>query len=289
MIKKYLQVFNYETNKDGWFNYDFNNDNLFWFSIKSLKARDFNDFVQQVFEVLWHRTDENLTLIREKIQIDIAKLFNDSFNDLEREIVSLLGVQNSPLLSKAIKDCSTETQTVISRISSWFKRSGTITSDFKLNNLIDIVMEYANKSNPHKKINLERDLNFDNKIKGEYLTHFADLLRIFMENILKHSDESSTIINSKIITNQHNDNYLCITIENDITNKNSLDALKNVWNSNIIDVNKLLNEGKSGYHKAYKILTYDLRIRSNYLNTKISESEDKFAVSLFINVKELLV
>lgn len=286
LIKKYLQVYDAESNKDGWFNYDFEDDTLFWFSIASLKSRDFNHFAQQVFEILWDRTDSNLNLIREKIQNNIANDFNSLFDKLEKDIDSLLGSYHSQPLVNSIKACSTETQTVITRISSWFKRSGTAASDFQIENLIDIVMEYTNKTHPNKRINLSRELNHNCKLKGEYLTHFADLLRIFTENILKHSDEKAMIIDAKIIVNRTED-VLEIKIENAVTNKQSIESLKSLWVNKKMDISKLLNEGKSGYHKAYKILQSDLLNEDNYLFTSLNEEEDLFSVTMNINLNNL--
>ena len=284
LIKKYLQVYNLNTNPEGWFNYDFQDENLFWFSIKALKTRDFGEFANEVFEILWERTDVNLQAIREQIQVKISQQFNEQFDTLERDVSTIIGVSNSQHFIKAVKDCSTETQNVIKRISSWFKRSGTATSDFQLDTLIDIVMEYCNKSHPHQKVNLERKLEFNCTIKGEFYTHFADLFRIFFENILKHADEKAIIIDARILT-QLEGELLKVCIQNVITKKESVDALKTVWNEKTMNIAKLKEEGKSGYHKAYKILNSDLKNETNVLATSVEENQ--FAVLLTINVTDI--
>ncbi len=288
LIKKYLQVFDPILNPDGWFNYDFNDDELFWFSFKALKSRDFAHFAQEVFEILWDKTDSNLNLIRNKIQNEISMKFNELFDKLERDVVDLLGPYKHQPLVNSIKSCSTDTLNVITRISSWFKRSGTSASDFQLDNLIDIVMEYTNKTNSNKKIHLLREVNYSEKIRGEYLTHFADLFRIFTENIIKHADEKIAVIAAKIVVNSNNNNELVIQISNDISNKDSLHALKNVWKNMTIDISKLSSEGKSGYHKAFKIIKSDLKNENNKLATQISEDEEQFIVKMYISLKELI-
>lgn len=284
LIKTHLQVYDEKNNKEGWFMYDFDDDVLFWHSIKSLNSIDYAHFVQQVFEILWDRTDENLTIIREKIQTNILLQFNELFDQLESDLINKLGPETSQLIVSAIKACSTETQTVITRISSWFKRSGTSASDFQLENVIDIVMGYTDKN---KRINLIKSIECNCIIKGIYLKHFADLLWIFTENILKHADDISTRINSKISTSRAND-ILEIKIENEITNKLSLDTLKTIWVNKKIDITKLINEGKSGYHKAYKILKYDLLNEDNNLTTDLNEEDNIFGVTLRINLNKLL-
>lgn len=288
LIQEHLQVYDPIVKINGWFNYDFEDEDLFWFSISALHSRDFNHFAQQVFEILWARTDTNLELIRGKIQNEIAQSFNDLFNRFEKDILDLYNSNKSMLLINSLKACSTETQAVIMRISSWFKRSGTTASDFFLDYVIDIVIEHANKTHSNKKVQLEKDIKCNCKISGEYLTHFADLLRIFIENILKHAGDQFFVIPTKIKTELIKNDYISIVIENQITNKDSLDALKNTWTQGKMDITKLSSEGKSGYHKANKILKYDLKCEDNKFCTDINETEDKFSVSMFINTNVLL-
>lgn len=288
LIKKHLQVYRPEINDEGWFNYEFDETELWYHSIVAIKSENFQDFVQGIFGVLWHRTDENLELIRENIQNNILNQFNTYFDELERQIIQQLGEQNSEPIRKSIKDCSTETQTVIQKISRWFKRSEIKAADFKLSELINIVAEYTSKSSWQKRLLLTREIHFDCNLKGTYKTHFADLIRIFLENIIKHSSENAFELKCKISAVLEEENNLIINIENEITDKNSIEALRSIWNGNTPDTDKLLNEGKSGYHKAFKILTSDLRCSKNQcLKTSISEDENLFSVILSIDIKDL--
>jgi hypothetical protein len=285
LITSNLQVYDKENNINGWFNYDFDQNELFWHSVASFNLSEYPDFVGRIFEILWERTDENLTVIREKILGDILDKFNELFNELEGELIRRLGQDKMHDLISSIKNCSTETQVVIKRISSWFKRSGTSASDFELENLIDIVVGYTDKS---KKINLEKTIDCNCKIKGTYLKHFADLLWIFTENILKHSEEKALRIKAKISTSKEDEN-LMIKIENEITNKRSVEAIKKLSvNEHEIDTNKLISEGKSGYHKASKILKYDLMNVGNNFNSSSDENDELYIVNLKINLSQLL-
>lgn len=288
LIKINLQVYKPEINEDGWFHYEFDPNELWYHSIASIKSESFEGFVQGIFAVLWQRTDENLEFIREKIQNDILNQFNTYFDEFEREITYQLGEQNSEPIKKSIKDCSTEIQTVIQKISRWFKRSEIKAADFKLSDLINIVAEYATKSSWQKRLQLTREIHFDSNIKGEYKTHFADLIRIFLENVIKHSGDNAFDLDCKITSQIEQENILKISIENTITDKNSIDALRSIWNGNTPDTDKLINEGKSGYHKAFKILTSDLKCSKNgCLKTSISDDEKLFSVLLSIDIKDL--
>lgn len=288
LIKKHLQVYKPEINEEGWFKYEFDYNELWLHSFFAIKTKNFEEFVDGIFKVLWQRTDENLEFIREKIQSDVLNQFNAYFDELERQIISQLGEQNSEPIRKSIKDCSTEIQTVIQKISRWFKRSEIKAADFKLSELINIVAEYTSKSSWQKRLHLTREINFDCSLKGEYKTHFADLIRIFLENIIKHSNENDFDLKCKISSELEQDNILKITIQNDITDKNSISELKSVWQGNSLDIEKLLSERKSGYHKAFKILTSDLRCSKNEcLRTSITDDEKLFSVLLSIDIKDL--
>jgi len=290
LIKKHLQVFKPGINEEGWFNYEFDANTLWYHSIASIRCENFTEFIQQVFAVLWEKTDENLSLIRGKIQNEILDQFNVQFNELELNISNQFGQNSYSQLIKSIKDCSTEVQTVMQKISRWFKRSEVKVSNFQLSELVDIISEYTNKSNPYKKLNLTKELSFDCEIKGEYKTHFADLLRIFLENIIKHSDEDVDEIICKISTSKGGNNSLILEIENEITDLEKLKSLKNIWQGDKLDTKKLLSEGKSGYHKAFKILTYDLKCPANdCLNTSICDENNLFRVTVNIDVNGVSV
>ena len=284
LIKKYLQVYDSIKNPDGWFNYEFDETELFLYSLEATKKKDYSQFVKRVFEVLWARTDTNLIEIRKNIEHETAKSFNELFDRLESSIMEISAYGTQEMIT-AIKACSTDIQNVIQKISNWFKRSGTQTSDFKLDNLIDIVFEHVNKSYPNRRISLHREISFDETIKGEYYTHFADLFRIFLENILKHSDESVNEIPSavKITTDESSMN---VQISNHIASRRSIEALKGSVNGQNMNLDKLFNEGKSGYHKAMKILTFDLGNEDNQLFTAIKN--DEFIVVFAIQYKELV-
>jgi hypothetical protein len=287
LIKRYLQVKDDNTHKDAWFDYNFEDDDLYWFSIRAaLKTKDFNQFAKDVFEILWDKTDTNLNLIRGKIQNEIAQDFNNLFDRLEMDMVELLDQESAQSIVTEIKACSTETQTVIQRISSWFKRSGTQTSDFRLDNLVDIVMEHVNKTHPLKRILLVREFNFNCVIKGEFYTHFADLLRIFLENILKHSGDNAIGIDAKIVVTGTTE-ALTISIENSVTNYLSIESLKSRTTQREMNMAILLGEKNSGFYKADKILTSDFKNEDNQLWWQLRENETKFVIGAEINLKEI--
>ena len=288
LIKKHLQVYKPEVNEEGWFNYQFGRSDLWYHSISSVGCTSFEDFVNDAFVVLWKRTDQNLAMIRTKIESETLAQFNKCFDDLEINITGMLGSgQGDPLL-KAVKDCSTEVHTVTKKISRWFKRSEMKAADFNLAELIDIVHEYTNKSSWYKRLRLKKSLAFDCSIAGDYKVHFADLIRIFLENILKHSSTDVIEIGCEILTSQE-EGLLIIEVKNEITDESSIDLLRNIWKEGELDLVKLLGERKSGYQKAFKILTSDLKCDSKTcLSTRISDDNKTFSVRLAIDLNNVI-
>ena len=289
LIKKHLQVFKHEINEEGWFNYDFTTEELFLEPFIAIKnSSDFEDFIRGVFEILWIRTDQNLENIRDKINSDILGKFNTYFNELELKLTTQFGsVTAAHEIIKAIKDCSTEVQVVIQKISRWFKRSEIKASDFRLDDLVALIIESTNKTSYSKKLSVEQSIDVDILIKGEYKTHLADLLRIFFENIIKHSNDKLRLIKSSI-TAFEKANRLIIKIQNEIENIHELETLENLWNSYDIEVSKLRSEGKSGYPKAFKILKSDLKSPAkDNLTTNIIRDDCVFEVIIKINIDNL--
>lgn len=285
LIKKHLQVKDEVKNPDGWFNYNFTDDELFWHSVTSAaQVSDFNSFVKRIFEILWLKTDENLKSIRDKIQTTVADGFNQLFTDLEKDISTILSKQSALELTTGIKACSTEVQATVMRISNWFKRSGTQLVNFKLGDLIDVVVGYTDKYN---RLKITKDIDFKQLVKGEFYSHVADLLRIFIENILKHSDNQAGDIEVTISTKTDN-NVLHLSISNYITDLEKVEHLRTVSNHKKMDLDQLLSENKSGYHKAYKILTSDLKNESNRFGTNVIDEHNLFQVHTFIDYTELI-
>jgi hypothetical protein len=285
LIKKHLQVKDKLKSPEGWFDYAFDEKFLLIYSTRSFNKDDFGDFVKSIFDLLWERTDDNLNTIREKIQTVVANQFDDLFNKLESDIVENLpfGETDRSIIT-AIKSCSTDVQMAVQRISNWFKRSGSQISDFKLEDLIDIVVNYSDKS---KRLTLTKDIQFEHIIKGEYYTHFADLLRIFIENILKHSNEYVTNIRTNISIKSH-EGLMSIVVTNEITKMESIDALAEAKEDRKININKLIDEGKSGFHKALKILQSDLKNEKNAFGTVTALEKNEFNVYSKIYFQDLI-
>lgn len=282
MVKEHLQIRSKEGHPEGWFDYDFASEELIVASLIGLKASTLQELVEVVFGMLWARTDSNLTRIRKKISVDFADQLNTEFNELEIEVDRLLGVNYAGPLTAAIKACSTDVQGAIHRVASWFTRSGSVVTDMDLAHLVDIVIEQTNKTYSTRRIEVERDVENPCLIRGEYLTHMSDLLRIFLENILKHTVSNQPRISARLSANV-TDNVLTVRIENDVSTAAGASGVGGAA-SEEVEVGRVFTEGKSGHYKARKILASDLRDERNALTVGLSEDGLRYVVSIRVNL-----
>lgn len=284
IIKENIQIKLDDENQNGWFDYEFEKSFLINYAIELSYEKNYKDFCKKILEILWQRTEINLEAIRFTLQDEIKARFIQTINDFEQQLTFDIGKQNLPEVFTRVLSCSTNIENKIDKISSWFKRSGTIKSDFKLNFLIEILFNSIPKRHINKKLNLTVTNEFQKVIKGEFYDHFADVLTIFIDNIFIHSIKDIIECKIELVTKE---NFLEIIIENDGVDKKS--SLPTSQFGDIIQINstKLFTEGKSGLSKAVKTIKDDLK---NELNEVFIKSENgRFRATLLIYYNDLVV
>lgn len=284
LLKKNLQIQLDEENKEGWFDYYFDDITLTLHSINLRETKDYQEFIRKIIEILWHRTDENLENIRKKIQRDVKNSFNEALSNCSSELRQKLPYTSIPDVYTNITTCSTEVQNTIDRIASWFNRSGSQTSDFNFNKVINIVLEKIKQSSRH--LNLTLKIQNDITLKGEFYSHIADLFRIFLDNALTHSIQSINIIGCEININIL-DNWAEIKIINENPDPDKIGDLGK-QNEQKINIKKISSEDKSGLHKASKIIKSDLKFEGNECFRSIDE-KGRYCVDMKINIENLVL
>lgn len=284
IIKENIQIKLNDENPKGWFDYEFTYEELDGHSVTLFYEDDYKKFCKKVLDILWERTDENLQEIRHLLLTDVKPQFIDIINNFESDVYKLLGKNKMSEIFTAISLCSTNIQNKIEKIATWFKRSGKTHSDFKLNFLINIICTNVQKSYPLKNLTLSGNCDFCETIKGEYYEHFNDFIRIFVDNMLKHSINSN--INSNISIKTFEKHFEMI-LENDSPNSDYDIPVEDSIYGTRLDGIKLITEGKSGLVKAVKTIKDDLKNDNNqifFLPTK-----DKFKVTIIIHYTDLIV
>lgn len=284
IIKENIQIKFENEHPNGWFDYDFGNDDIADYAVDLYYEDGYRKFCEKALNILWKRTEENLELIRISLLNNIKPQFISTINEFESDLNRILGKDNMQEIFTSISNCSTNIQLKIDKISTWFKRSGKTHSDFKINFLVDIICKNVQKSYPNKSLQVNFQNDFCNSIKGEFYEHFNDFIRIFVDNMLKHSVNNIVVCNIFIRTFG---DYFEMQFENDSGIMNYEIISENSDYGIQIDGIKLITEGKSGLVKAVKTVKDDLKNEDNeiyFLPTK-----NKFKVTVKIHYSELIV
>lgn len=301
-VKKNLQIKLDDENPEGWFNYNFHNElidqnyntnnlSMTEFYLKVKGNDDFNYFVDSCFELLWKKTDLNLKEIKENLKRDTINKFEGIIENLEVNLLKLINKNDLPELFQNITTSRVNVQNDINRIARWFNRSGTQIKDFKINKVVEITKENTNKhyEGKNKSIILTENIDADILIKGEYLPYLIDLMKIFFDNILKHTNQINGAVPTEIeIKINEKDNLLYLNIQNDLFGdiESEKENIENYLNKFEADVKKALAEINSGFHKAIRILKSDLGAKDNEI--KIGTNDyDKFYIKCIINTNNL--
>ncbi len=286
IIKNNIQIKIQGENEEGWFDYDFYYNELENFAVELYYEDNYKDFSKRVLDILWSRTDVNLESIRNTLQNEIKFHFTDILNNFESKLHVIFGsTENFPQIFTSLSSCSTEIQRKIDKIATWFKRSGSTHSNFRLEPLIRIICKNVQRNYPLKDLTLSLESSFEKEIKGEYYQHFNDFLRIFVDNMLKHSIENDINCN---VTIKKDQDLLNIILENNCPNEEVDIPLTKVGDGVAqLDLIKLVTEGKSGLMKAAKTIRDDLKNEENSLFFK--RTKEHFAVVTSINYTQLIV
>ena len=284
IIKRNLQInLHNPDDQESWFNYYYKDKDLTLYALSLRGTTDYKEFITKILDILWYRTDENLQLIKFHFNNGVKESFNIIISDFSDNLNLQLNRQMVPELYTNIMTCLTDVQNAIDRIGSWFNRSGIQTNDFTLDRIVNVVLENLQHSYPLKKLEVIKNIEFDVLIKGIYYSHFADLFRIFFENILKHSLYNFQAIPTLIEIGESN-SYINIQITNSYPDLEKLDY--SVLSDSGYNLKKVSSENKSGFHKAKKIMMSDLKDEHNNLLLSLTEDEH-FQVKAIININNI--
>lgn len=284
--KQIIQIKKDGKNEIGLFNYEFEKDELYQYAVELSSETDVKVFSQKAIDLIWKRTDENLTVIREYFNGDVKDSFSEAMNILEKDLKSEFTNAQLPLIYTNLTECNTIIENKLSKISSWFRRSGSSINDFDIQRVFNIVWNSTEKCYP--KIYAECDINLSTNptIKSNYYIHFTDLFRIFLDNMFKYGEVKERKKQFHFSTSVEEDNIMFSFIN--YRKSGELDIpLKMKEGKPMIDTTKLIDENKSGISKAIKIVKYDLGNENNFIRV-VTDDPDNFIIEAAINVTNLI-
>ncbi|WP_416437655.1 hypothetical protein [Phnomibacter sp. MR] len=284
--KQKIQIKKDGKNPNGLFNYEFEKEELYQFAGELAIETDVKVFSQKAIELIWLRTDSNLSVIREYFDGELKDRFSHELNNLEIELRNEFSNAQLPLLFTNLTECSTIIENKIGKISSWFRRSGSSINDFEIKKVFDIVWSNTKKCYPKIFAECNIKLTVNPTIKSNYYIHFTDLFRIFLDNMFKYGIYNGDKKLFHFETKVEGENVVfCFT--NYRVNGQLDIPLKMREGKLMIDTIKLIEEHKSGISKAIKIVKYDMGNENNFIRV-VTDDPDKFIIEAAINIENLI-
>jgi hypothetical protein len=283
-LKKYIHIRTEVKNEEGWFNYEFDDNQLLVYSLVLRNCDTFQEFIDQTFSLLWDRTDKNLEYIRDKFSGEVKNQYENAIVELEMSLQRITSNIEIPELYQNITTSKVNIQNDMDRIARWFNRVGRQTKEFSINKIIEISLTNANKGYEKKKIKLNKNIECEFQFKGELYPSFVDLMYSFFKNTLEHccldQGDIETDLEIKLVEEK-----LLLSITNklygDIDDSiKKLDAFR-------IETARSSGEGGSGFKKALRTITSDFGDKKNSLQYNISKENKSFIVNCVINIENL--
>lgn len=271
-----IQIKTEKTKGDlGLFDYSYTEDNLLvLFQTKFGSIRDFELFMEKVFEELWARTETCLTNIKSHLTGHMVSVLEAIFNEVEDQLghLSLTVEQDTEYQSQqeligTLRKCQTAIIVEMGNISEWFNRSNKkIIEEFDFRLLIDSNVSTLQNVNPSfASATINTNISCDTIFDGDLFPYFTDILYYLLENAIKHSKLSPDQLWIDINVTETN-GYIKIKISNNVLNdpthlKNSIEKIASTKTKlesekTYEDINK---EGGTGFPKIKKTLKHDLK------------------------------
>jgi hypothetical protein len=284
LLSKYLLIRTEKENPDGWFDYEFDEIELQFLYVLFLKreSTDYNEFVNLIFEHLWVRTNKNLQNIQHNIKNNIKDKFFEAIQLIETDAKDL-SIDTITELATNLTDIRVKIETKLDKIAQWFTITDTQIADFEFSKIVDVCCESLHSHYTAKKLELVKTINFSSLIKGIYYTHFVDLIRIFLQNILDYALDEKVDASIDV---SHNENQIIMKIENPLKEDENIEELKKKVKIDI-DVRKSQLDKQSGLYKALNIVKTNFENDNNILEINVKDS--KFSVLVIINSNNILV
>jgi hypothetical protein len=256
-VKEWIRITD-KNHKNGMFDYStfYNESTLLVFYGSSSKNIDYKTFFDEIINFFWSMTEENLKVIRARINGELYKYFVECLDSLMSEVEE---VKNSNILNEVVSLllnnihlCRTVLKNDLQQISNWFivRRHGEY-YDYSMHELISTCVEINKKTHKnYSMINSSENIQTDINLKGETFYYLVDIITILYSNAIEHSGfENFQEMNIQIeISEMESMEVAKIAEEIDSSNNNDADFIKSFKESNFstlkIRVKNLLSEHK---------------------------------------------
>jgi len=280
ILSRSLQINIEDDNPDGWLDYNFNDLNLQFSYIVHQKIESVEEFSNAIFNDLWSRTEKNLTDIKSKINGNIKDEFFELLLELEQGLIKVFGGIPEKMENN-INEARVNIENKLIKIANWFAITESNISDFEIEKIVDVSLEYNKTILPVKEIDCK------GLFKGAYYPSLVDLVRIFMDNASKHAGFENEHVQFHIIIEVENE-LIKMQFRNPLSSSIDIEDLKLKICSFSLDLNKSMKEKGSGFHKAMRIIKSDLIHKENDMSLSLNDNNE-FCIDINLNKEMLLV
>lgn len=274
------------------FNYAFTQEFL-WIVFNYVKdnIKDYDKFLDYVFQELEEVTEINLQKARKLFEGDIKNSYLNIIDELHTEVKQI--IQDVPFvdLTSSIIKCITNIQNELRNISEWFNLSNPSSDPaLDLKTLLQTTVEITNAIYPNNR--LSPVINADSSLAFYGGIHLIYIVRIFLDNMILHSylssDELQVEIKAELV-----DNTLLLTFSNNISPdvnesdlEQTLSSTKQKWKEDKSDFEKINVEGGSGFDKIRRILLFDLGCKNYYFDYSIVANKVSITIGLDVKIRD---
>ena len=279
ILSKSLQIKIEDKNPGGWLDYNFDDLTLQFFYLTHQKVENVEEFANAIFNVLWSSTEKNLLAIKGKVNGDIKEKFFELLLKLEQGLINVFD-HIPEQLENNINEARVNIENKLIKIANWFSITESNISDFQIEKIVDVSLEY------NKSITAIKQIKCNCHFKGTYYPPLVDLVRIFMDNVSKHAGFDDEYVKFYVLIEEHKES-LWMQFRNPLAPSINMEELKSKICSFALDLNKSMKEKGSGFHKAMRIIKSDLIHKENDMSLMVND-ENEFCIDIKLNKKVLL-
>lgn len=246
----------------------------------------YEEFVEVVFESFWASTEDNLANVRDTLLGPILHNINEHLNSLEKSIRQSDIADLLPGIESAISMVRPDIRSSVERIASWFTLSGNNEyQDFDLEIPFQAGLQTIKTYYSNLDIHASYVSNEPIVLRGWCLPFFGRLIFQLLDNAAYHGSKNRTALEIKVSA-EVTTGILIVKVESDLPDNYDMDRLtRTVTNINKDygrdkAIDRLGEEGGSGFPKIWKLLHVDLRRDHELL---VSLRDNKFTVEILMS------
>ncbi|MDZ4520847.1 hypothetical protein ACS2BX_16220 [Bacillus cereus group sp. BceL300] len=278
------------------FNYYINSRDLASLFLRHSKKNDltFENFIDDIFDYLWKKTEINLKNVREYLNNDFKQILLKQIESMRQALNEYEDSVNLNRFNQKIINLKTDLDYQIEKVSTWFTKENVIEIDnFTLELPVDIGLEYAKSINgDNNKCIVHKKIQSNLQIDGVYLKWFVELFITIFDNVFKRSGMKK-LQRIHIDVTQDENKFICISCRNKVDlSVEEISSRKNALAKKSRDTNYILEsegtealkvasqEGGSGLYKIVKIVKYDIKTLDSKLDFGIDDEKMEFYINI---------